>query len=90
LRGRLKRTPDEKAAYEARKAAAAAPAASPLDALRARPELLAELREKIRAEPTSAPKVIMGLMEAEPQIAKAIMSAREEFKALMREGSSKL
>lgn len=81
----LRRTPEEQAIYEERKAAAAP---SPLDCLRQNPAVLAELRSKLSEDPTAAPQLIMGLMTSEPEIAKAIVANQGEFKALLTETKS--
>jgi hypothetical protein len=84
----LKRTPEELAAFEARKQQQAA-AASPLDVIRQHPKF-EELKSQIQASPDKAPQIVMGLALSEPELAKAIMENREEFKAMMMEGSAKI
>ena len=79
----LKRTPEE---LEARKRQSAATSPSPLDAIRQHPKY-AEVKAQIQENPDKAPQIVMGLMGSAPDLAKAIMENREEFKAMMMESS---
>lgn len=82
----LKRTPDEIRAFEARKREAAAAAANPLDAIRQHPKF-AELKARIQENPEKAPQVVMSMAGSAPDLVKAIMENREEFRAMMMESS---
>ena len=82
----LERTPEELAAFQARKREAAADATNPLDAIRQHPKF-AELKAQIQENPDKAPQIVMKLSASAPDLAKLIMENREEFKAMMMESS---
>lgn len=80
----LQRTPEELRAFEARKSAAAADATNPLDAIRRHPKF-AELKAQIQENPDSASQIVMDLASSAPDLVKAIMKNRAEFKAMIME-----
>lgn len=79
----LKRTPEE---LEVMKRQSAATAPSALDAIRQHPKF-AELKAQIQENPDRSAQIVMALMGSAPDLAKAIMENREEFKAMMMESS---
>ena len=81
----LERTPEELAAFQAKKREAAV-VANPLDAIRQHAKF-AELKAQIQENPDKAPQIVMKLSASAPDLAKVIMENREEFKAMMMESS---
>lgn len=78
----LERTPEELAAFEARKAAST----SPLDAIRQHPKF-PDLKAQILEDPARAQQIVKTLAASAPDLAKAIMENRAEFKAMIMEGA---
>ena len=59
---------------------------TPLDAIRQHPKF-AELKARIQENPEKAPQVVMSMAGSAPDLVKAIMENREEFRAMMMESS---
>ena len=77
----LKRTPEELAAFEERNAAST----DRLETIRRHPKF-SELKVQILQNPDKAPQIVKKLAASAPDLAKAIMENREEFKAMIMEG----